>query len=349
MYKELTSIQNVFFRFHYRRNILYFQEPNNNLFYRNLLTKSTQKIISHIDFSIGFFVDFENSILGHNQIKYIELDLDNTIVNTGELSIQDVIPNRCLISSIVSVNYESSFPKYTYAIIDWKNKRELWRKSGQIDIVDGVFFYRTDINSFQVKLINDFGHESWSIEVASLGQYEEWSDEKSENVVMPGKVKRFLAVIDDVLIAVLSNESTLAVDVNSGKILWHITEEIKIADKRSKRLFVISSKNYFEIDLKTGNKIDSFSFENGGSPFPVKSIADNFVFNETHIFLYDSDMKSSTIGAFNNSTKKFDWIHKLDGFIPVGKSLIAENNYLCVVEQVKGQNNLLVFEKALQV
>jgi len=155
-------------------------------------------------------------------------------------------------------------------------------------------------------------------------------------------VSKLIGVFEDVLVVALQERGLIAIDVNSGTLLWHKNAFAFYTQiNYEKGILILMSVNFLSIDIKTGEIVDKYVNQEYFEKSKIESQRDNFVLIDNHIIT--TDWRKGVIGAFNTQTHRFDWIHEEPGVsFPGGSPIKYFEPYLFVQDN---KNTLHIFEK----
>jgi len=170
----------------------------------------------------------------------------------------------------------------------------------------------------------------------------QWSVEKDSGRYLP----ELVGVADDTVIFCFKGlDKVAAFDIKTGKVKYEIKTFARgLCIDEEKGLLHQMLVNYAAYDLLAGELKDNYQdfsyFESVG----VETQRSNYIMEGDHIVT--TDRREGVIGAFNTTTHKFDWVHKMGGVsFPTPAPIVYQNSYLLLYDNL---GTLHIFEGVLE-
>ncbi|HPG07613.1 MAG: hypothetical protein KDC59_06610 [Saprospiraceae bacterium] len=123
--------------------------------------------------------------------------------------------------------------------------------------------------------------------------------------------------IDDKLIILLSDGSIIAINVNSGQLLWKF-ERIGRFEIYKNVIYSVSDQYINVIDINTGDIIQRSGIEDLELNYNFIATGEHKVYDQ-YLFIMNAGMPGRIV-VIQRGTLKFDQIIEIEGMIPIGKN-----------------------------
>jgi len=203
------------------------------------------------------------------------------------------------------------------------------------------------------------GAKIWELNFSKFAKYKEYSTSQDYQI---GQLLRFLGIYKHELLIVVTNQTILSIDVETGKLSkkWReLPKGIKWSNQDfetlpyPKQSILLQEEGkivgllytyYWEIDLET----EAIHFHDATEIFQkhkTQTVTGGEITHQGNHIFFCGD--SNTIGAFNRKTKQLDWVYQFDfeeeTFI-TSYAPRVEGDRLFVLDN---KGNLYIFEKVV--
>lgn len=294
-------------------NVILKKEIESNTFYYTLFSKTNNEFLLVNNESNGSILDMDYNL---------KMSIDKEIKIAYSESYADLI----------SV-YQGTLKDRKFGIYSIPDKRML--------------FISENLKSLQVIDKNIFGQDNWKLyRVNSQSGEILWKKDLTTNytnlINKQGRIKIFGIKKDVVLIGLQGIDKILALNIETGEVLWETNGFPSLTKLDEIAGFLYSfSGGYIKVKVDSGEIVDKYSDIAYFDSVSVFSQRDNYAIVDN--FIISTDTRHGNIGAFNMLTHQFDWVYRMeDVSFPGASPVLYSHPYLAVHDNKGG---LHIFER----
>ncbi|BBM02719.1 hypothetical protein [Microbulbifer sp. GL-2] len=328
MFKKILTIKNVNKGCCISNNQLFFQSGKEIVQYDMAGKKELLRRSVSDDFRC--FVKRDDLIIGISGLGYTFFDSQLHVVRS--IRVKNGIGDYCLYNSnlvVVTTDYDYTLFLPKEGVQDIFSDEVLWESnSGEVIEIGSNIAFTVSLKGVSRRGLGK-GELKWFVETSS-GKY----------------LPNLVGVSNDVAVFSFKDlDKLIAFDVETGKVKYEIKTFARgLCIDEKKGLLHQMLANYAAYDLLTGELKDNYQDFSYFKSVGVETQRSNYVMMGEHIIT--TDWKEGVIGAFNTTTHKFDWVHKMGGVsFPPPAPIVYQNSYLLLYDNLGA---LHIFDRVLE-